>query len=143
MPQRCKIGVAVAHREQPIARPQPLERRPHVGVEFDAIALGEKHFHRLPGEGFLVTGRTELRREGPAAQERQVVAALRELRRDVRPQRAHALDAVPRGRLRIASAQPLEQHLFRRGDHRPHRPQGVVQIETDDLRRAHGVILPR
>ena len=33
-----QIGIAVAQREQAIAAAQPLERRPHVGVELDAIA---------------------------------------------------------------------------------------------------------
>ncbi len=45
-----EVRVAVAEREQPIARAQALERRPHVLVEVHAIARGEEHLERLVGE---------------------------------------------------------------------------------------------
>ena len=47
IPQRSQIGVAVAHREQPITRAQPRERGTHVVVEFDPVACGEEHLERL------------------------------------------------------------------------------------------------
>ena len=51
-----QIRIAVAQREQPIARAQSLERRTHVVEELDAVARGEEHLERFLARGLGVTG---------------------------------------------------------------------------------------
>ncbi len=54
-------------------------------------------------------------------------------------QRAQRFDAVAAHAPRMAGAQPRQQRALRGGDDRTHRPQGVVQIETQDQRGVIGL----
>ena len=131
-PAAREIGVAVADREQAVAAAQALERRKHVRVQRDAVARCEEHLQRMIGVCRVRTGGAELARERLAPQERQVVCVPRNLPPDGCTQRTHRLDAVARGDGRVDALQPREQLLLRGLDHRPHGPQGVVEVEAQD-----------
>src|ERR1700722_9256714 len=75
------------------------------------------------------------------AQESEIVAALRKALRHAVAQRAQGFEIVTAHDLGMTLAQPRQQMALGGRDHRTHRPQGVVQIETQDERGDHGAIV--
>ena len=127
-----EIRVAIAHGEQPIAQAQALQRGFHIVKQLHAVACRKEHFERLIGVGFVMTCVREQLRQRTAAQEREIVAALWELRDDAHAQRPQRLGVVITHDFRVPLPQPGQHRAFG-GDHqRPYRPQGVVQIEAQD-----------
>ena len=132
-PTAFKVRVAVAQGKKAVFGREALKRRTYVWIQINPIARGEEHFQRVISMRHIVSRGTELPCERFAAQECQVVCLRRKLRSDGRTQRTHALHAVPLGHRRMGTLQPGIQFPLRGLDDRANRPQGVIEIKTEDL----------
>ena len=127
----AQIGVPVGQCRQGARGAEAVECRQGVGEELDAVAFDVKRFEgRLCVGGVLATGRQGAL-ETDEALTGEIVRQMRVLACDLFTQRPHGVQRVGR---RGARAMPLEvavQCPFRAFNHRPDRPEGVVEIEAE------------
>jgi hypothetical protein len=126
-----EVGVAVGQRRDRPARGQAVERRQRVGIELDGIARGVEGVEGVLGVRLVVAGVAQRVLQRQQALAGEVVRVLRVLVGDAGAQFAHGRDRVLGRRARTALAQEGVERQFGALDHRPDRPEGVVEVEAE------------
>ena len=122
------------------SRKRPCRRssdRQDVVVQLDLVARPVEHREGFLGHGVRVARLARVPAQGLAPEPREVVAHRGVLEGDAGAQVAHRVERVQLEHARVALGEKLAHRVLRAHDHRPHFPQGVVEIEDDRLDFAH------
>ena len=135
-PQPTHIGVAIGDHAEGVVIGQCLQGRLHLREHFDLMPRMQEHFKALVGQvrslAMVVTGLFQRMEQHPPTQGADAVLEARFTAQDPfanRPQMLHR----HRAQIWCVLGQPFTQYGFGADDHRGGVPQGVVEVEGDQL----------